>query len=265
MRRTGRALPEQEVIECSIRMTEALEMLVQQSPPLVHGLIQPEHIIIGTEGTLRYTLTHFSIVFAGGATQFIVGVDRSRLGPYAAPEIAQGIIDPRGDLYSLVATAYHAATGSMPTEFDGSIPLAQRLNPNVSSRFEALLARGLKPDPTQRYQHPEELRQELLTLRPGHSMLSLQSDEALRLRREAAFPLLYDMPGHAGGVARTMSHLRTADLIESGDARRKALLPRPEDLLPYLEMRNEARLTTLWLTGILVCMAVLVMLSRGFL
>src|SRR5258708_10120427 len=77
MRRTGRALAEQDVIECCLQITEVLELLSQQSPPLVHGLIRPEHIVEGRLGP-QYILTNFSIILAGGATQFVSGTDHSK-------------------------------------------------------------------------------------------------------------------------------------------------------------------------------------------
>src|SRR5206468_2975732 len=108
---------------------------------------------------------HFSVVLAGGATQFVSGIDRTRLSPYAASEFVRGVIDVRSDLYALMATAYHVVSGSMPTGVSGSIPQAQRLNPNISAQFDAILGRGLRPIASQRYQRPSELRQDLLAMR----------------------------------------------------------------------------------------------------
>ena len=97
MRRTGRAMSEQDVIECCLQMSEVLELLSQQSPPLVHGLISPEHILSARNGS-QYALINFSLVLAGGATQFVSGIDRTRLSPYTPPEFMRGVIDGRSDL-----------------------------------------------------------------------------------------------------------------------------------------------------------------------
>ncbi len=170
MRRTNRPIAEQEIIECCVQMTEILELMAQQSPPLVHGLISPEHIIIGRSGS-EFVLTSFSIILAGGATQFISGIERSHLSAYTAPEFVRGVIDVRSDLFSLIATAYHAITGSLPVGVNGSFPPARRLNPNISPQFEAILSRGLRPVASQRYQRPSELRQDLLAMRSVNSTL----------------------------------------------------------------------------------------------
>src|SRR5205823_147681 len=151
MRRTGRPMAEQEIIECCLQMTEILELTAQQSPPLVHGLISPEHIIIGRSGS-EFILTSFSIILAGGAAQFISGIELSHLSAYTAPEFVRGVIDVRSDLFSLIATAYHAVTGSSPVGVNGNFLQARRLNPNISPQFEAILSKGLHPVASQRYQ-----------------------------------------------------------------------------------------------------------------
>src|SRR5439155_10523432 len=111
-------------------MTEVLELFAQQAPPLIHGQIRPEHIVVHSGS--QYVLTNFSIVLAGGALQLVSGIDHSQLSAYTAPEFVRGVIDMRSDLYSLLATAYHLVTGSVPTSMNGTIPSVQRLNSNVS-------------------------------------------------------------------------------------------------------------------------------------
>src|SRR5258708_34037675 len=95
----------------------------------------------------------------------MAGLEPSRLAAYAAPGFARGVANVRKDLYSLVAPAYHAATGSVPASIGGSVPQAQRINPNISSAFDAILAKGLRAVASQRYQRPSEFRQDLLAMR----------------------------------------------------------------------------------------------------
>ncbi len=247
MRRTGRALPEQDAIECCLQMTEVLELLAQQSPPLLHGLIKPEHIIIRSGS--QYVLTNFSIVLAGGATQFVSGIDRTLLSPYAAPEFARGVIDVRLDLYSLLATIYHAVTGSVPAGVSGSIPAAQRLNPNISAQFDAILAKGLRPIAGQRYQRPSELRQDLLAMRSVSGSLAPGTGQ----RQEQAATRVPD------SIAQALQSLAPAGDFEE----RKSLLPRPEEL-PPLEEKNDWLHATLWLVLILAGLLLITILGRGF-
>ncbi len=174
MRRTGYTLPERDVIECCVQIAELLEQLSLQTPPLVHGLIRPDYIIARADG--QYVLRCFSTVLAGGATQFVTDLERSYLSTYTVPEWSQGMVDGGADLYSLLATAYYAVTGSVPVRADdGYVPAAQRLNPRLSPLFDAILSRGLHPVVDQRYQRPSELRQALLAILPGSARGRMQN------------------------------------------------------------------------------------------
>jgi len=261
MRRTGRALSEQEVVECCLQMTEALELLAQQSPPLVHGLIRPEHIIIARGGS-QFILSTFSIILAGGATQFVAGMDRSQLSPYTAPEFTRGVIDVRSDLFSLLATAYHAATGSVPAGLSGSIPPAQRLNPAISAQFDAILTRGLRPVAGQRYQRPSELRQDLLAMRSVSGSLvdggRQQSAQANQRNASYQTPVEIARPQVADSVAKALQSLAP---VEEFDERR-TLLPRPEELSPLAE-KNDTLYSAIWIALVIIALIVLLAFARG--
>ena len=168
MRRIRRVLSEQEVIDCCLQVVDVLEFLAQQSSPIVHGLIQPENILLGrTNG--RYMLTNGSIILATRAARYSADVSRAQLSPYVAPEFGRGPVNASADLYALVATAYFLATGQLPVKQSGIIPPARHYNPNLSPQLEAVLARGLysglglRPDTSLRYQRPAELRWDILT------------------------------------------------------------------------------------------------------
>lgn len=269
MRRTGRPLAETEVIEMCLQMTEVLELLSHQSPPLVHGLISPESIVIGRGGN-EYILTSFSIVLASGATQLIAGIDRNKLSPYTAPEIIRGLIDVRSDLYSVLATAYYAVTGSTPATVNGSVPPAQRINPSVSPQLNAILARGLRSDVHQRYQHPSELRQELLAIR--HGAKGMFGDFGVASRQETATPLTqHSSEGKQhieitpvstninDTLAQTLQSLAPDDDLDTY----KTLLPRPEELPPIPEQNYKLQ-AGIWIASILVCLLILLIIGRGF-
>lgn len=265
MRRTRRALAEQDVVECCLQMTEILELLAQQSPPLVHGLIRPEHIIIGRGGS-EYTLTNFSIVLAGGATQYVAGIDRST--PYIAPEFVRGTIDGNSDLYSLLATAYHTVTGSPPVNVGITIPQARSLNPTVSSAFDAILTRGLRPIASQRYQRPSELRQDLLAIRAANNTSTTNSSSlagAETPKAEQPVTLQTRQATHQTPQVDTLSQVLPSMLASSivDDQEHQLLLPRPEEL-PPMPMRNDFQQAAFWLVGILIGLIIIVIVSRGF-
>jgi hypothetical protein len=265
MRRTGRALPESEVIECCLQIAEVLDLLAQQTPPVVHGLIRPEHIMIGRNSS-QFVLTNFSIIVAGGATQFISGIDRIYLSPYAAPDFVRGSIDVRSDLFSLLASAYHAVTGIAPAGNNGSIPQAQRLNPSISPQFDAILSKGMRPVTSQRYQRPAELRQDLLAMRSVSGSLASASSRNQRFEQ----PILRESPREQrvqapaqnvpDDLALALQSIAPVDDV-FGDEH-KQLLPRPEELPPLKEQDDRIR-SAVWLAVILVALIMLVILSRG--
>lgn len=238
----------------------------------MHGLIRPEHILVGRTGS-QYMLTNFSIVLAGGATQFVAGIDRTRLSPYVAPEFVRGVIDVRTDLYALMATAYHAVIGSMPTGVSGSIPQAQRLNPNISAQFDAVLGKGLRPIASQRYQRPSELRQELLAIRPISSTLapgSAGQGPGQPLNRVADSAEKGQKFGPAAAQAAQAAQsvpdsvaLALQSLAPDNDQDERLLLPRPEEL-PPIEERNHVLGAAIWLGAIAVCLVLVIIFSRGF-
>jgi serine/threonine protein kinase len=204
-------------------------------------------------------------VLAGGATQYIVGMDRSRLSAFTAPEFVRGVIDVRTDLYSLIATAYHAVTGSVPSGISGSIPQAHRINPNVSSAFDAILSKGLRSVPNQRYQRPSELRQDLLAMRSVSGTLvsgngrspAFQSSNTSHVSNTGQRT---DLPaqGVSDQVAQALPLLlNSTEEIED----HLSLLPKPEDL-PPMKTANDTLNAVILLSLIMVCLIAIVVLSH---
>jgi len=265
---SGRPLPEQDVIECCLQMTEVLDLLSQQSPQVVHGLIRPEHIIGGRSGS-QYFLTNFSVLLAGGATQFVVGMERNRLSPYTPPEFVRGLVDVRTDMYSLIAAAYQAITGVVPASNNGSIPQAQRINRAISPEFDAILNRGLRAVANQRYQRPAELRQDLLALRSVNG--SLVSSNNSNAAGAAIYSENYASTQAARNWQQSDSPQRAQEKIapslpirlatDAQDNEQMLLLPKPEEL-PPLEERDDKMNAALWLSLIMVAIIVLVILSQ---
>lgn len=157
-------LSESEVIRFCIQMSELLGLLASQSPPLIHGRICPEHIYLSYDAS-RCSLSSLSPIVASGIKQLIMEAVDVHSRPYTAPELSQGVIDTHSDLYSLLATAYYAVTGTVPTASGGVIPQARHLNAAISADFNAILAKGLHPIPHRRYQHAAELSHDLLAVR----------------------------------------------------------------------------------------------------
>ena len=257
LRHLQRPLPEQEVVEFCLQMVDILEALNQKAPSLVHGAIRPEHVHQSYNGP-RYILSNFSILVAGKATQFIAGGQGSSFSPYTAPEFAQGIIDTRSDIYSILATAYHLVTGNVPSS--SALPPAQSVNPAVSPAFSAILAKGLHFSPQQRYQYPSQLRQDLLSMRPqvisDGPVFPAQgniADSFPPLRETPAFP---SRPNEMLPISPYPFPIMPHALEE-----KNVLLPSPETL-PPLRMGNEGTEAALMLVAVMLALGVITVLSN---
>ena len=263
MRRTGRAFPEAQAVEMSLQVLDVLEFAAQQVPPLVHGLIQPAHVVINHADNL-YTLTNFSIVLAGGGKQLVAGIPASSRSPYCSPEFTQGEIDTRSDLYALVATLYHSVTGSVPDEVQGEIPQAQRLNPTVSSALNALLAKGLHPLAEYRFQKPSELRQALLSTQedaPALELRRMRTDPSAALQQ-----LKRPVPIQAAFSTQLAPAVFTSrePLYTEGEQKQR-MLPFEPDATALDEEENLKRMMLIFVIAIAVCLVILLIIWRFFL
>lgn len=172
--RTRRLLSEQEALEMCGEISAGLELLADQSPPLVHGCIYPEHLFC-TSGSPRFLLGPCSPLTAHGDLRFLKGRTAGGNVVYSAPEFQRGTIDGRSDLYSLVATTYYAVTGVIPQPSRDALPPARHFNAALSPEFVALLTKGLLVDPQRRYQHPAELRQDVRAIASRAQRFSVEN------------------------------------------------------------------------------------------
>jgi serine/threonine protein kinase len=152
-------LPEHTVAEYGWQMCDILSLLAEQQPPLVHGAISPETILISENGK-QAALLHLPVLPPREITSGMLTPSS-----YRAPEQVHGTLTPSSDLYALAATLYHAATGSDPQQRPPAFyPPARRINPEVSVAMERILARQLRLSATQRYSSAYEMQQDLAAL-----------------------------------------------------------------------------------------------------
>jgi ABC-type branched-subunit amino acid transport system substrate-binding protein/serine/threonine protein kinase len=184
LRRQGGALPERTVAEYGRQLCEMVAVLARQQPPLVHGAINPETVIVSPDRT-RVHLIHLPLVSPREPA------NASSAGGYKAPEQARGSVDSASDLYSVAATMHHAVTGFDPRERIAFFyPPARRLNPVVTQQMETILAQELRLSPPQRYARASDVQADLASLLASKA---LEPERKPIIATSSSDPLKLDM------------------------------------------------------------------------
>ncbi|SIO13037.1 serine/threonine protein kinase [Singulisphaera sp. GP187] len=169
-------LPISEAINFTLQIAGALVHASERG--VVHRDIKPSNIIVTPQGRAK-------LVDMGLARRFERGGDDGltqsgmTLGTfdYISPEQARDPrdVDVRSDLYSLGCTLFHMLTGRPPFP-DGTVlqkllqhqedqpPDVRELNPDVPQDLASILVKLMAKDRDRRYQTPEQLVRDLLTV-----------------------------------------------------------------------------------------------------
>ena len=147
----------------------ALALTEAEKHGIVHRDIKPANILMNSKGVSK--LTDLGLSSADKGDQRVTMAGFAVGTPYyISPEQARGErnVDGRSDIYSLGATLYHLATGTLP--FPGSNPVvimtqhitervqpAHLREPSVPKHFSLLLEKMMAKDPTARQQSAKEL------------------------------------------------------------------------------------------------------------
>ncbi len=139
----GGGLPTAEVVRYTIEICQVLEYLAARQPPVVHNDIKPANIIVD-----RNSGRAVLVDFGTAKTRYLAAAgrpDRAHASVYgtvgyAAPELYRGQSEPRSDVYSLAATAYHLLTDDDPGDHPGQYPLMDTLPPGLADSLRAGLA-----------------------------------------------------------------------------------------------------------------------------
>ncbi|MEX0705187.1 MAG: Stk1 family PASTA domain-containing Ser/Thr kinase, partial [Nitriliruptoraceae bacterium] len=162
---------------------------------LIHRDVKPGNILIADDGSVK--VTDFGI--ARAVDNETVTRTASVLGTaaYLSPEQAQGLdVDERSDLYSLGVVLYEALTGAPPFSGDTPVTVAYQhvqesprpprdLRAGVSPAGEAIAMRALAKNPNNRYQHAEEMRDDVVNALQGRAVVApavMTADETALLQ-----------------------------------------------------------------------------------
>ena len=212
----GLALP--TVLDLIDQLAQTLDHLHGHSPPVVHGDVKPENVVVTADG--RAVLIDF-----GAAMR--VGDDRERLGTpgFSAPEVLAGeALTPAADVYSLAALTVFLLTGIVP-RLGTSWPTT--FAEHDLARLERIVRRGLTWDPLGRPWSASEFAQRLreaaeMEVPTGTITFALVDGSARHSPRAAPV----DLEGSGGRLVssvRLPAHQRLFAFARAGDAAVAAL------------------------------------------
>jgi len=255
LRRLGR-LPEREVVAIGRQIALALEHANARG--IVHRDVKPANILITPEGVAKLA----DLGLARHSTDGSVTLDGLPIGTplYMSPEQARGReADIRSDIYSLGATLYHAATGSLPFVgenatavitkhlFEKPVPPRQRA-PQISEGLSLVIMKMLAKRPADRYQNPTRLLADLERVaagRPPVGALSRTTSRALRrTRRRKRSPIAALVASAMGFACLAGLWCLFSALGEESEAGRQPVAPpRPAQPRPAVTSPKPRRTT----------------------
>ena len=160
--RNGRPFGPEPIADLARHMLDTLEYLHQQSPPVLHRGIKPQNIMVAPSGQLKLVDLSLGVPRAQPPQARPAGTGLGSSLQFMPPEQVQGAaLDQRSDIYSLAATLYYLATGTLPALAGKRInarlrgqpdPLrpAHEVNSHVPISLSAALAQAMALDAVQR-------------------------------------------------------------------------------------------------------------------
>lgn len=156
VRRSGKQSVE-SVKKWTLQMSDVLQYLHSQEPPVVHRDISPDNIVINSSDDAILIDFGAANEFVGEATGTLVGKQS-----YMSPEQIKGKVTPQSDIFSLGASMYFLLTGHDPEPLSASRP--RKIEDSVPSELDDLVYACTKLDLNDRIKTAGELKNRLLTL-----------------------------------------------------------------------------------------------------
>lgn len=174
-------VPIDTTIDIIKQVCSGLAVAHVEKPPIVHRDIKPQNILVGYAGDgLHARVSDFGLAKRVNPLTLLASARGTR--GFKSPEALKDLQSDScaGDVWAIGTTLYLLLTDRIPYADEGqgfdSIDLrmydrplvaASRFNIQVDAHIEAILARALKINPTERYANAKELLDDLKRWRPA--------------------------------------------------------------------------------------------------
>jgi len=151
---------------CQITIQVCRALAAAHAAGVIHRDLKPENIfLVARDGKADFVkVLDFGVARSAGRTTRLTNPGIAMGTPeYMAPEqAAGGIVDHRGDIYSVGALLYEMVTGQPPQKRDGEIVGPRSLRLQLSEDLDRIIVRALAQDPAQRYQSMAQMEYDLV-------------------------------------------------------------------------------------------------------
>ena len=116
-----------------MQLCDALGYLHSLTPPIIHGDVAPDNVILCPDGTIKLLDFAAAQELSRSRTSTVIGKHS-----YMAPEQFRGMPDSKSDLYSLGCTMYFMLTGSEPEPLTELHP--RTISPWISESMDRIVS-----------------------------------------------------------------------------------------------------------------------------
>ena len=161
--REGYRFTQTQLIRWGMQICSALDYLHSQKPPIIHGDIKPDNIMLTPEGNIcliDFNVSFFlnqniSLGYTKGYTSPEQNIfHQSYQSRTAVPDYIR--LDQRTDIYSVGATFYHLLMGEKIRDYSSELDF-KSLAGKSSKAFAQVIKKAVKNRPEERYQSAREM------------------------------------------------------------------------------------------------------------